>query len=129
VKIGGNLQIDGAITITATAGEDLKAGDALYVAGAKTVKKADSTDVLRATIVGVAAKDTLEGEQVQIIIGGKAKGFKKLQAGKPYYLGINAGISTTVPVNAVKSVLVGVAFSDSELLIQIAPDSPSASSL
>ncbi len=121
INIGGNLNIEGAITISGIAGEDIQAGDALYVYSNKTVKKADATDPIRVDIVGIAANDAALGQPVKIIIGGKAKGFKNLHAGQQYFLGADATITTVVPVTAIKIVPVGIAFSDSELIIRLTP--------
>jgi hypothetical protein len=125
VNIGGNINLEGGITITATAGEDLKAGDALYISSSNTVKKADVTSNDRNAVAGFAASDAKAGQQINVIIGGKAKGFKKLQAGKRYYLGVGGTIVTNPTTNS-KLVSVGIALSESELIIQIGQDVASA---
>jgi hypothetical protein len=122
IKVAGDLDIEGAVTITAKAAEDIKAKDALYISGAGQVRKADATYIEKSIVVGIAAADAKRGTDVKVIIGGKAKGFKNLQSGKRYYLGTNAIITSIIPTNAVKTVPVGVAFSDNELIIQIAPE-------
>jgi hypothetical protein len=119
IKIGGNLNIEGAITITATAGEDIKAGDVLYVSASGVVKKADATDHDRLSAVGISAKDAKAGTKVTIIIAGKVKGLTDLKAGKRYYLGIDGDIAENSPINAVKSIPIGIAFSTNELIVQI----------
>ncbi len=126
VKIGGNLEIDGAITITAKAGETIKVGEALYISAPGIVRKADATNEAKATVVGIAANDAPLNQAVTIIIGGKAKGLKALQVGRRYYLGANALITPEIPTNAVKTVVIGIAFSLEELIIQLAPDALSA---
>ena len=119
VNVKGDINVEGAITITATAGEEIKAHDALYISSENTVKRADATFKDRSTVIGIAASDTKKGSTVTIIIGGKVKGFKNLQAGKKYYLQTNAGITPTPPAGNSLTVPVGIAFSKEELLIQL----------
>ena len=118
LNVAGNVNLDGGETISAIAGEDINAGDALYISASGTVKKADSSDPDTLTVMGVAAKNALKDSKVAIIISGKAKGFKNLIAGKKYYLGSHGLISDTVPLNAVRPVVIGVAFSQAEIIIQ-----------
>ena len=118
VKVKGDLQLEGAITITATAGEDIKAMDALYVSGKNEVKKADSTNADKAVVIGFAAKNTKKGTTVTVIIGGKAQGFESLKVGKRYYLKNNGGITDVAPLTQSSAIPVGVAFTESELLVQ-----------
>lgn len=118
VKVKGDLQLEGAITITATAGEDIKAMDALYVSGKNEVKKADSTNADKAVVIGFAAKNAKKGTTVTVIIGGKAQGFESLKVGKRYYLKNNGGITDVAPLTQSSAIPVGVAFTESELLVQ-----------
>jgi hypothetical protein len=119
VEIEGDLMIKGGITTKATAGEAITAGDAVYVSDAEEVMKADATDPNKADVIGIAANDAALGEEVTVVIGGKAKGFTSLEIGKRYYLTDNAGITSVVPTDILSAVSVGVAFSETELLIQI----------
>jgi hypothetical protein len=121
VNIGGNLNVEGAITITATAGEDIRAQDVLYISDSGTVKRADATTADKLDIIGIAQNDTPAGKTVTIIVGGKAKGFSNLQSGKRYFLGDNATVVTDPPTDAIKEVSVGIAYSDTELIIQVGP--------
>ncbi|MGE5041732.1 MAG: beta strand repeat-containing protein [Candidatus Levyibacteriota bacterium] len=118
LKVAGNLSVSGAITISAIAGEDINAGDVLYVAADGIVKKADATDSAKTTAIGVATESAKINHTVDIAVGGKASGFKNLEAGRKYLLGPKGILTTQAPVNAVKVVPVGVAFSDTQLLIQ-----------
>ena len=118
LDIGGDLNIDGAITITARAGEGIKAGDALYISGNGIVNKADSSDINRALVIGIAVNNANANGVVKVAVGGKIKGLANLQAGRRYFLGTNGTIVTPTPAVA-KQVPVGVAFSDKELIIQI----------
>jgi hypothetical protein len=108
--------------INAKAGEAIQAGDVLYIASAGIVRKADATNPLKATVVGIAANDAALGQNVKVIISGKAKGLQSLEVGKRYYLGANAALTTIVPEDAVKTVPVGIAFSETELIMQLTQD-------
>ena len=117
VTVGGDLNIEGAITITAIAGENIKAKDVLYVSGNGIVKRADATFGEKSAVIGLAANTVNKGSRVTIIIGGKAKGFKNLEAGKRYYLQSNAGITPTPPLDSTHAISVGVAFTKDELIL------------
>ena len=119
IKVEGDLQVEGAITMTAIAGENIKAQEVLYVASDGIVKKADSSFADRKNVVGVAARDAKKGAKVTIVIGGKAQGFKGLDAGTKYYLDTSGQITPTPPLNLQNAILVGVAFSESELVMQL----------
>ncbi|MEO6508772.1 MAG: hypothetical protein ABIO02_02365, partial [Patescibacteria group bacterium] len=123
INLGGSLNIEGAITTSATAGEDLKAGDVLYISEAGIVKKADVTDIQRITVIGISAKDSVAGTKATVVIAGKIKGLTDLVAGKKYYLGLDGGLVETLPENALKGVQLGIAFSTDELIMQISEDS------
>jgi hypothetical protein len=118
VKVEGDLNVEGAITTSAVAGENIKAHDALYVATDGVVKKADSNFADRSNIVGVAATNAAKGAKVTVIIGGKAKGFQGLNAGTKYYLSSGGQMTPTPPLNQQNAITVGVAFSESELVVQ-----------
>ena len=122
VKVGGNLELEGAITVSAKAGEVLTSGDAVYVSAPGIVKKADATIETKANVIGIVATDAALNGKVTVIIGGKAKGLQDLQVGVRYYLGANGTLVTEPPVNAVRHTALGVAFSEEELLIQITTD-------
>ena len=119
VNVGGNLNIEGSITTSAITSENILRGDVVYVSSSGQVMKADSTNVERIEAVGVASSDAATGQKIAIIIGGKVKGFSSLVAGKKYYLGENGSLTADILPNAVKSVSVGTAFSESELVVQI----------
>ncbi|HVZ11945.1 MAG TPA: hypothetical protein VG965_02855 [Patescibacteria group bacterium] len=123
VHVGGDLQVDGAIVVSAKAGENIHAKDILYISDSGTVKKAYATDSTKAAAIGIAQNDAKTGEQVKVIVGGKASGFKNLQSGKPYYLAADGTITTVAPISPNYVVPVGTAFSDTELLIQINAES------
>jgi len=114
-----NLNLDGAITITATAGENINVGDVLYISAPGEVKKADSTIPAKSVVVGIAAQSAQTTETLKVIIGGKAQGFNNLQTGKKYYLGTAGAITTTIPLNSVSASTIGIAFSDKEIVIQL----------
>ena len=120
-NITGDLNLDGAITITASAGAQLTAGDALYIASDGAALKADTTDLDKSDVVGIAANDAQTSEQVKLIISGKAKLFNKLQTGRKYYLGTDGAITTDIPSNAVQTIPLVIAVSGTELIIRIAP--------
>lgn len=126
VKVAGNIQLDGGVTITATAGEDLKAHDALYVSDTGTVKKATATTT--SAIIGIAATDAQSGEQVEVIISGKVHGFESLEVGKKYYVGTNGTITPTVTPTTTKLTAVGVALSETELILQISTEASASGS-
>ncbi|HVT62862.1 MAG TPA: hypothetical protein VHD33_05170, partial [Legionellaceae bacterium] len=121
ISVKGNINVEGAITITATAGEAIKAKDALYIAQPEIVKKADALDSTKVAVVGIAANDAAKGDIVTIIIGGKATGFKNLHAGKRYFLSTDGTITDVLPSSIKEAIPVGVAFSDTQLLMQLSP--------
>mgnify|MGYP001565672280 CR=1 FL=1 len=118
-KVGGTLEIGGAVVIAATAAEDLKAGDAVRVSGTNEVKKADSTDAARALVLGLATSDVKSGEAVKVAVGGRVGGYENLAVGKAYFLGTNGKLVTGAPDNAVRLVQVGLAISGSDMVVQI----------
>ncbi len=119
VDVEGDLNIEGAITITATAGENISVRDALYISASGIVKRADATFADRSNVVGFAANSAARGKTVTVIIGGKAKGFKGLKAGKRYFLKANGGITLDAPLDILNAIPVGIAFTESELLVQL----------
>jgi hypothetical protein len=86
------------------------------------VKKADASNEDALEVVGVAANNASINQEVTIIVGGKAKGFKNLEAGKRYYLGTTTALTNEVPEDALKSIPVGIAFSQTEMIIQLGSD-------
>ena len=80
-------------------------------------------------MIGIAANDADINEQVKVIISGKAKGLRALEAGVKYYLGINGGLTPVVPTTALKDVPVGIAFSETELLIQLGSEKLTSASV
>jgi hypothetical protein len=119
INVGGNLNVEGSITTSALAAENINRGDVVYISSSGQIKKADSTNIESIEAVGIAASDAVLGQKATIIIGGKVKGLASLVAGKKYYLGENGSLTTDILPNAVKSVSVGTAFSESELVVQI----------
>lgn len=119
IYMGGNLELEGAVTIKARAGENLATGEAVYISADGTVSRADSTVRSKLQLIGITASDALRNTEVKIAINGKIKGFSNLVAGKKYYLGSYGQITPTPPINAMKNIQAGVAFSPTELLIQI----------
>ncbi len=70
---------NGNNVIRAEAGEDLKKGDVLYAAsynidGFPVVMKAIANDKIKSLVIGVAAKDTLKGDMLDIIVEGILEG-------------------------------------------------------
>jgi hypothetical protein len=118
-KVGGTLEIGGAVVIAATAAEDLKAGDAVRVSSANEVRKADSTDAARALVLGLATGDVKAGDAVKVAVGGRVGGYENLAVGKAYFLGTNGKLVTGAPENAVRVVQVGLAISETDLIVQI----------
>jgi hypothetical protein len=121
IRVGGDLALEGGITITATADDSIMAGDALYVSGPSEVKRADYADSTRSDVIGIAANHAARGQQVTIVIGGRARGFVDLEAGKTYYLGLEGAITPVVPSDGFKAIPLGVSLSRTELIIQVAP--------
>ncbi|MDD2823554.1 MAG: MerR family transcriptional regulator [Candidatus Daviesbacteria bacterium] len=119
IKVGGNLEIEGAITISAFAGENLKTGDAVYISADKTVSKADSIIAGKTGVVGLVLSGVNKNQPVIVAINGKINGLTNLKAGSKYYLGQNGQLTTTLPSSSVKNIQVGVGFSSTQLLIQI----------
>ncbi|MBN1168904.1 hypothetical protein JXA63_03350, partial [Candidatus Woesebacteria bacterium] len=119
----GNLNIEGAITTTATAGENIKSGSALYISDSQEVKVASATESAKLQVIGLAAEDAEVGRRVTVITGGKVAGLTELETGKKYYLGVGGKITQEIPEDAIKLVSLGVAFSDTELVVQISETS------
>ena len=121
------IELPGFAEVENLATHILKKGGRVIAPG--IVKKADANIEEKATVVGIAANDALLNQEVTVIIGGKAKGLKDLQVGKRYYLGASAMLTPDVPLTAIKRVVVGIAFSLDELIIQLTPDDDKSDTL
>jgi hypothetical protein len=119
INVGGNINVEGSITTSAVAAENISRGDVVYISESGKIKKADSTNIESVEAVGIAASDAPEGQKATIITGGKVKGLANLVPGKKYYLGENGTLTTDILPNALEGVSMGIAFSDSELVLQI----------
>jgi hypothetical protein len=122
LTVGGNLEVGGAVVINTTAGEILKAGEAVYIANSGVVKKATNTDESRAQVLGLMTNDTSENGQAQVAVAGKISGLSGLEVGKRYFLGTNGKIVTVVANDAKKLVQLGLALTESQLVLQILLD-------
>ncbi|MBI4058152.1 SH3 domain-containing protein, partial [Candidatus Gottesmanbacteria bacterium] len=122
LTVGGNLEVGGAVVITTTAGEALKAGEAVYIASSGVVKKASNTDESRAQVLGLVTQAAAENGQVQIAVAGKVSGLSGLEVGKRYFLGTDGKLVTSVSNDAKKLVQVGLALTENQLVLQILLD-------
>lgn len=114
VRVGGDLEIAGAVVSEFTAGQDLSAGDAVAISGENTVVKADKDDQVPA--IGVAVNSAGNGSTVKVAISGKVGGYSDLAVGKRYYVGDVGIVQAGAPESGTKQV-VGVAVSSDTLLV------------
>lgn len=124
-----------AVDVTATAGESISAGEAVYVStgagglNAGQVYKTDADLAYKSTsavMVGIAPNAIVSGASGTIRISGSVTVTGPLSTGSPYYAGTAAGaIVTTPPTNAIR---IGIAQSATALIVGYpkAPISPIA---
>lgn len=112
---GGNSEV------TVTAGEDLAAGDMVYVSGSGEVSKAVATSEVGHVAIGAAKAAAMSGSDAVIVIQGVVEGYTGLTAGSLYYLSETAGeVTDTAPTDEGSYVLpVGVAITDTSLAINV----------
>lgn len=115
-----NLENSEAVESSFTAGEDLAAGDAVYLSAANTVSKADADDDTKTRVIGFASAAVLATAAVLVKSSGIVPGLTGLTAGARYYLSATAGgITSTAPTSSGHNVMqVGFAKSTTELQIQ-----------
>jgi hypothetical protein len=110
----------GSDTLSVNAGEDVAAGDLVYIAAAGTVFKADADAAAKAAVGFVLAGAT-SGNPATVYFGsGMITGLSSLTPGAIYYLSSTAGgITTTAPTGTGKiQQQVGVAASASVLYFE-----------
>lgn len=122
--VGGNLEVSGAVVLETTADETITAGEAVYVSGSNRVKKATSSDVSRARVLGVAVNSANANEIVKVAVAGKVGGFTSLSVGQAYYLGNDGKLVSSVPADVKRVVQVGVAITDTQLVVQVTNSEP-----
>jgi len=104
------------------AGENITKGQVLYsTTTEKEVKIASNDNSDCITVVGLAMDTVSTGSNVRVLHSGHIlDGFTVLQMGKPYYLGLNGGLTYNVPSTTGDIVLrMGVAHSVTEFLIGV----------
>lgn len=113
------------LDVTATAGEPITAGEAVYLSdgsGGKTAGLwygADSANPYSSTLpmIGLATTIIASGSSGTVRIGGQPTGLTSLVVGTRYYIGTAGALTTTAPANAR---LVGIADSTSSLILDTA---------
>lgn len=116
-----NLENSEAVENPYTAGENLVAGDVLYISAADTASKADASDDAKIGVIGFASAAASAAADVLVKTDGIVPGLVGLTAGARYYLSTTAGgISATAPTGAGNNVVqVGFAKSATQLQIRI----------
>lgn len=110
VRIGGDLEVAGAVTTNFTAGASVAAGDPIAVTSTGTVSRASNGRA----VIGIAVSNTDAGETVKVAVAGKVGGLTGLTAGSRYFVS-DGGVLTTDGKGAQA---VGVAVSTTEMLVQ-----------
>jgi len=115
--------------VTGTAGENLTAGQAVYLSdgsGGKTAGRwyrADSTNTYSSTLpeIGMVPSSITSGATGTIRLGGSVTGLSSLTVGTKYYVSTTGTLTSTTPSN---SRLVGVADSTTSLILKDIPTAP-----
>ncbi len=101
-----------------TAGEDVALGDPVYFDAANNqVAKADAGADSKYEVVGVAQTVSTSGNPVEVVNLGPADVLTGATAGARYYLADTGGLTTTIPVGAKWSVVVGFAVDADTLFV------------
>jgi hypothetical protein len=107
-----------------TAGDDLVAGEVVYISAANTVDKADVSSAGAASrVVGMVVAGALDTTPVNIASDGLVKTLSGLTAGSRYYAdpATVGGITATLPVGTGNSIVqIGYAKSATQFHLQIA---------
>ena len=103
------------------AGEQINAGQAVYVSSAGRVSKADRGADASSWVVGIASTSAMmAGGAVQVVRDGVVTGILSgATAGTPYYLGTSGALSASLPAGAGRLIMVGVALNSTDLFVQI----------
>lgn len=115
-----NLENSEAVENVFTAGEDIDAGEVVYISAANTVSLADADSDAASAVIGIASATVLSAASVPVIMHGIAPA-TGLTAGARYYLSTTAGaLTNTAPTGAGNNVVqVGIAKSATALALQI----------
>jgi hypothetical protein len=118
LRVGGNLDVVGAVTSPLIAGSAVSAGDPVSVNGDGTVSRASGGRA----VVGVAANSAASGSTVQVAVAGRVGGLSGLSAGSRYFVSATGSLTT----DGAGGQAIGVAVSASELLVQPGVGLPAA---
>jgi hypothetical protein len=109
-----------ALDLTFVAGENLAAGDAVYIDAAGQAFKADNDSGGASEAIGFARSTVLAAASVDVRIAGRAGGLSGLTVGARYYIGESGGITSTVPSASGEYIVqMGYAVSATEVVVQV----------
>lgn len=113
--------ITGSTLTSFNAAEDITLGDIVYITNDGSVAKASNTNLSCINLIaGVATQTAPMDEVVKVAKFGKVDKFGGLQVGKPYFLGVNGTVTTTVPSESGEIIcMIGSSVSATEMLLQI----------
>lgn len=113
----------GADTVTATASENLAAGDLVNLHGASLVRKADGANNRRAH--GFVISSVLSGAQALVYCEGSITGLTGITVGDPYYLSATvAGQATATPPNVAGNISQEIGVGATSTSISFEPQQP-----
>ena len=109
-----------SLDLTFVAGENLTAGDAIYIDAAGQAFKADNDSGGASEAIGFALSTVLAAASVQVRVGGKVSGFVGLTVGARYYIAESGGITAVVPSASGEYIVqMGYAVSATEVVVQV----------
>jgi len=109
-----------ALDLTFVAGENLAAGDAVYIDAAGEAFKADNDSGGASEAIGFARSTVLAAASVDVRIAGRAGGLSGLTVGARYYIGESGAITSTVPSASGEYIVqMGYAVSATEVVVQV----------
>lgn len=107
------------ISLKSIAGQDLQAGDLVYIENSKAYKFDKNNLNLINRSVGLTAYSSLIDTQVEIITTGNVcNQFGALSVGQRYFADVNGQITNIPPIENIKQII-GIAVSTTEILVNI----------
>lgn len=113
----------GQDSVTATAGENLSAGDFVYFNGSGQVFKADST-ALAKQARGYVNASVISGATATVFFDDTNTGLSGLTPGSTYYLDTTAGAVTLTPPTSVNNIVQEVGFATSATSLRVNVQEP-----
>lgn len=109
-----------SLDLTFVAGENLAAGDAVYIDASGQAFKADNDSGGASEAIGFARSTVLAAASVDVRVAGKAGGLAGLTVGARYYIGESGAVTSTVPAASGEYIVqMGYAVSATEIVVQV----------